>query len=274
VAEEKNEAVEDGREDQDAPAEGEEQQQEQQDDQEQGENPYAPLAAKMGWVPKDQFKGSPDDWKPAEDYILEGRNIQKGLATELKSVRAQLDTVAKTSASIVEQQVNDRLADLQRAHAAAVEDGDTDNALKIAENIGTLRAQANGNAQSGVQPGPDAIAFAERNASWFKKEPLATARAVEITNKLHAMGYDSATQCAEAEKAIKREFPHLFGHNGAKAPAGVHQPGSRGAGPSNRQKGFADMPKPAQDIAKDMVSRGVIPNADVYVKNYFANQKG
>jgi hypothetical protein len=34
------------------------------------------------------------------------------------------------------------------------------------------------------------------------------------------------------------------------------------------------MPKPAQDIAKDMVNRGVIPNADVYVKNYFANQKG
>jgi hypothetical protein len=36
------------------------------------------------------------------------------------------------------------------------------------------------------------------------------------------------------------------------------RPASRGAPPSNRQKGFADMPKEAQDIARDMVERKVI----------------
>jgi hypothetical protein len=273
VAEEKNEAVEDGREDQDAPPEGEEQQQEQQDDQEQGEDPYAPLAAKMGWVPKDQFKGDPDTWKPAEDFILAGRDIQKGLASDLKTVRAQLDTIGRTSASIVEQQVNDRLAKLRQAHAAAVEEGDQDTALKLAEDIGTLKAQAP--KPDGARIEPEAEAFVRKHANWFNVDPLATELAVRVSSNLASKGANTAEQLAEAEKAVRRHYPDLFGQaNGGKAPAGVHQPSSRSAGPSNRQKGFADMPKPAQDIAKDMVNRGVIPNADVYVKNYFANQKG
>jgi hypothetical protein len=54
----------------------------------------------------------------------------------------------------------------------------------------------------------------------------------------------------------------------------VNAPGSRSAGPSNRQKGFSDMPKPAQDIATEMEARGVIKSKDDYVRNYFANLEG
>jgi hypothetical protein len=58
---------------------------------------------------------------------------------------------------------------------------------------------------------------------------------------------------------MRQEMPQLFGEQkNGKPPAGVNQPGSRGAAPSNRQKGFADMPKEAQDIARDMVERKVI----------------
>jgi hypothetical protein len=72
-------------------------------------------------------------------------------------------------------------------------------------------------------------------------------------------------------------MPQLFkdGMNGQrKDPPGVNAPGSRGAPPSNRQKGFGDMPKEAQDIARDMKERGVIKSTDDYVRNYFANEAG
>jgi hypothetical protein len=72
-------------------------------------------------------------------------------------------------------------------------------------------------------------------------------------------------------------MPQLFkdGMNGTrKDPPGVNAPGSRGAPPSNRQKGFADMPKEAQDIARDMVERKVIKSTDDYTRNYFANLAG
>ena len=57
-------------------------------------------------------------------------------------------------------------------------------------------------------------------------------------------------------------------------PPRVHQPGNRATAPTNRAKGFADMPAAAQKVAKDMVERGVIPSLDAYVKNYWQNAEG
>jgi hypothetical protein len=63
--------------------------------------------------------------------------------------------------------------------------------------------------------------------------------------------------------------------NGTRKPLPASMLPAAGApGPSNRQKGFADMPKEAQDIARDMVERKVIKSTDDYARNYFANLEG
>jgi hypothetical protein len=235
------------------------------------DSPYAELAQKIGWVPKDQFGGPPEAWKPADQFIIDGRDIQRETASRLKTVESQLSNIAKTSASLVEQQVNERLDALRAQHADAVEAGDAPAALKIAQTIDTTLANVTP-ANSG--PSAEAQAFADRNSSWFNQpgQEYATARAREICNTLAAQGYDHGTQLRIAEQRMKQEMPQLFGEQkNGKPPAGVNQPGSRGAAPSNRQKGFADMPKEAQDIARDMVDRNVIKSTDDYVRNYFAN---
>jgi hypothetical protein len=239
------------------------------------DSPYAELAQKIGWVPKDQFSGPPEAWKPADQFIIDGRDIQRETSARLKGVESKLDTLTKTSASIVEQTVNERVAALREKHAEAVEAGDADQALKIAHTIDTTIATATP-ANSG--PSAEAQAFADRNSSWFNQpgQEYATARAREICNTLAAQGYkDHGTQLRIAEQRMRQEMPQLFGEQkNGKPPAGVNQPGSRGAAPSNRQKGFADMPKEAQDIARDMVERKVIKSQDDYVRNYFANLAG
>jgi hypothetical protein len=240
------------------------------------DSPYAELAQRIGWLPKDQFAGPPEQWKPADQFIIDGRDIQRETASRLKTVESQLSTISKTSASIVEQQVNERVEALRTQHAEAVEAGDADRALKISRTIDTTLAAAT----PAAIPSAEAQAFAERNSSWFQKpgNEYATARAIEIGNTLAAQGYtDHATQLRIVEQRLKQEMPQLFkdGLNGTrKDPPGVHAPGSRGAPPSNRQKGFGDMPKEAQDIARDMKERGVIATTDDYVRNYFANEAG
>jgi hypothetical protein len=212
----------------------------------------------------------------AETFIRAGRDIQRDTAAQLKAVRADLETVARTSASIVEQQVRERVEALRTQHAEAVEAGDADQALRIAQTIDTTLATA----KPAAGPSPEAAAFAERNSTWFQKpgNEYATARAIEICNTLAAQGYkDHGTQLRIAEQRLRQEMPQLFkdGMNGQrKDPPGVNAPGSRGAPPSNRQKGFADMPKEAQDIARDMVERKVIKSTDDYTRNYFANLAG
>jgi len=251
-----------------APVEGEEKQENPED------SPYADLAKEMGWVPKDQFNGNPDDWKSPEDFIRAGRDIQRETSRELKSVRSQLDTIAKTSASIVEQQVRERVDELTAKYSKAVEDGDATEAFKLASDIQALKTQ--GSSPATRQASPEAQAFAERNASWFNKpgHEYATARAVEITNMLAGQGYtDHGTQLRIAEQRLRQEMPELFGGKpmNGKPPAGVNQPSSRTSGASNRQKGFSDLPPEAQKIAADMADRGVIKSKDDYAKNYFAN---
>jgi hypothetical protein len=249
---------------------------EPEQEQDNGESsPYAPLAKDMGWTPRDQFQGDPSQWKDAETFIRDGRDIQRETSQRLKSVQNQLDTLAKTSASIVEQTVNERLAALQSKHAEAVDAGDTDEALRLAGQITTTKARITAPT---VAPPPEAQAFAERNASWFRKpgNEYATARAIEISNTLAGQGYtETEAQLRIVEQRMRQEFPQLFAQqqNGKPAP-GVNAPGSRTAAPSNRQKGFADMPIEAQNIARDMVDRKVIKDTDAYVRNYFENVKG
>jgi hypothetical protein len=227
-------------------------------------SPYDALARDMGWTPKEEFHGPAESWKSAEQFIRDGRDIQRSTAQELKALRQTVETIGKTSATIVEQEVNRRVADLTDQFNKAVEDGDGKKAYELGAEIQKVQT-----VKPPVGPPPEAQMFAERNKAWFGKDPLATALAVEVTNKLHTQGYDNATQLDSAEKEVRRIYPHLFAQ--PKPAPGVHSPGARGPQNNGRAKGFGDMPAEAQKIATDMVSRGVIPDKDAYAKNYWLN---
>jgi hypothetical protein len=126
-------------------------------------------------------------------------------------------------------------------------------------------------------PPPEVHDFVTRHSNWFNVDPAATMRAREVSDRLAATGASVGEQLAAAERVVRAEYPDLFKGqaNGTQRQAPyVATPGSRGSAPSNRAKGFSDMPKAAQDIAKDMADRGVIPDINAYAKNYWQNAEG
>jgi hypothetical protein len=144
----------------------------------------------MGWVPRDQYQGVPENWKPAEQFILDGRDIQRETSRELKGVRAQLEILGKTSASIIEQQVNDRVAKLTEQYHALVEEGRTGESLQVAEQIATIKAQPITPGVNGNGPSPDAQAFAD-SATRGSRSPatrMRHSRAIEICNESRRAG--------------------------------------------------------------------------------------
>jgi len=240
--------------------------------------PYDALARDLGWVPQSEFSGPADQWRDAETFIRTGRDIQRDTARELKTLRGTLDNISRTNATILQAEVDRRVAERAAEYQRLVDDGDSAGAFRVANEIAALRATPT--TPGNTAPGSEAQDFAQRNASWFQKDTLATAEAVEICEKLSRQGYDHATQLAEAEKHIRRTRPDLFKDqmNGHKPQAGVHRPGARSPqGGGNRQKCFADMPAEAQKVANDLVERGVIKadTADaakaMYARNYWAN---
>lgn len=233
-------------------------------------DPIADLAKTMGWRPKEEFKGDPNLWKPADEYIRAGGEIQRGQSRELKDLRTTMDNIARTNAAIVQSTIAAEREKLVNKYNQAVEDGDGQQIWKITQDINKL----NGEEQKLVAPPPappppEAQSWVQRN-EWFNRDPLARDLALNVAERYARAGHSSEDQLAAAEREVKKQYPHLFPAQ-QKDPPGVAQPGGRGPAPRKQGSTFADLPQEAKKIAADMAERGVIPDKEAYAKQYWQN---
>lgn len=228
--------------------------------------PIINLASELGWVPKDQFRGDPEKWRPADEFIKAGRDIQQTVSRELRSVKQQVERFGRVSAQLLEDKVAERDAYWQQQRAQAVEEGD----LAAVDRADAERQKLRQTAPQVQQGPPEVEDWIGRN-EWFKKDPLAQMRAKEISDGLARNGVtDVSEQLRQVERAIRREFPEHFPAK-AKDPPATQTGLSRKAAPSNRAKGFADMPAESQQMAKDMVRRNPSVTLEAIAASYWAD---
>lgn len=120
------------------------------------ERPIEERAKEMGWRPKDEFRGNPESWTDAEDYVRRGEQIlpivksdNQRLRTELNSARTQL---AAVTAQITEAQesiaalkefnnannltvVKGQRSDLAKRLVTARRDGDVEAEAELQEQL-------------------------------------------------------------------------------------------------------------------------------------------
>lgn len=226
--------------------------------------PIANLARELGWTPREEWHGDAEKWKPADQFIRDGREIQQSTARELRSVREQLDRIGGVTETIVQDRVSAARAQWEQEIAQATEEGDTSRVLELARK--EPRTQARGG------PDPTVASWVAKN-EWFNKDPLAQTRAQELSDKLAHLPVPE--QLAQVERAIRKEFPEHFPAP-AKNPPATQTGSSRAAAPGNRMKGFADMPAASQQVALKMIERHPSMTKEGFAKAYWAdpqNQK-
>lgn len=227
------------------------------------------VAASIGWTPKDKFTGPEEKWKPADKFIIDGRKAERNMKRSLEEMRSTLETVSKTSASIMEDKLREQADTLAAKYETAVEAGDTKVAAAALRDHDRVQAKLEGK-DPATRPAPssETEAWASKN-NRVLRDPAAAERAIALCEP-YARANWSATQQLEAiEPRLRQEFPHLFDDKG---PPGVEAPRSRTAAPQKRGNTVADMPKEAQEIAKDMADRKLINSPEDYARNYFAQQ--
>jgi hypothetical protein len=202
------------------------------------------LASELGWKPKDQYRGDPNDWKPATDFIRASRDINQSLSRELRGVRDQVSRMESVSSQLLRDKLAERDAYWANQQAEAVKDGDHAAVDRIVSERLKIRQEA---VPVDDTP-PETQDFIERNKAWFGKDRLATMRAREICGQLAKDGVPPAEQLRDAERAIRKEYPELFPTPAKQAP-GVQTATSRNASTTSRKKGFADMPSESQQMA-------------------------
>ena len=209
------------------------------------------LASEMGWRPKDDWKGDPEKWKPAHDFMRATVDVNHKLSNRLKGVEDQLARVARTSATITEREVAKERDRLLKEQNEAFDAGDLETFRRAEKELAKVDAV--------VHPTvPDEThAFIERNASWFQKDQEATAWAINRTNELAATGLGHARQLAIVEREAKAMFPEFFEAEKPKPkPAPLNTPGNRAA--VSGKKGFSSLPADAQKAAIDFErTRGI-----------------
>ncbi len=231
-------------------------------------DPVDTLASEMGWAPKDQFKGNPEDWKPAADFIKAGRDIQKTLSRELKDVRSTVETMSRTQGALLQQQIEERDAYWLGKRREAIQEGDE----AAVEHADRQREHLARQVPSPHTEDPAGRTFVERHSAWWGKDTEATRYAVGRADYYAQQGVSGDRQIRAVEQDMKGIFPDLF-PAAAKPPPAVSAPASRSATPANRAKSFHDLTPAEQRVARDMADRGVIQNVDAYVKARFQQEK-
>lgn len=224
-------------------------------------DPIEALASELGWKPQDQYSG--DNWKPAADFIKAGREIQHSYARDIKSMREQMDRMSGVTTQLVQDKVAERDAYWQQQLNQAVEDGDTARVTQLVEQRPSHQTQ-----QQPGQLSPETTAWIGKN-EWFNKDPLAQARAIEICDRLKHLPISE--QLAQAERGIRKEFPEHFAPP-AKQPPATQTAQARNPSPSNRAKGFAEMPAESQAMARDMVRRNPGLTLEAIAKSFWSQE--
>lgn len=219
------------------------------------------LASELGWCPKDEWRGDPDEWKPASAFLRNTVDINKRLSRDLKATREASERAARAAASITERAVEAERSRLLAERQQAFDAGDGQAFNNVERQLASLPTQAP--AQSG-----ETQQFIERNASWYGKNKEASELAYAKCEELARLGVPMAQQLVLAEQTVRQAYPELF-RQATKGPAQVDTGQPRATSTLRKgPKGYNDLPPDAKKAADDFARRGRATK-DEYAKLYW-----
>lgn len=178
-----------------------------------------------GWVPKDEWKGNPDEWVPAKVFNLKGElfgRIAKDKAI-IAELRQAVDALVDHNKKIDEVAYKRALADLKRDKQAALEEGDTRAVMEIDDKIEEVREEAarvkeefEQKVAAKAAPVNPTFEAWHANNQWYLQDRVATEYANEIAQQMFQAA-NAAGRQVEADKLynevtrkVRQKFPEKF----------------------------------------------------------------
>lgn len=241
-------------------------------------------AEKMGWTPKDQFKGDPAKWRPADEFVERGENMlpilraaNKKNEREIADLKATVKQFADYQGQVEKKAYDRAVADLKAARAAAIKAGDGEAFDKLDEKLDELKQDAP-KAKRDDKEAEDEVFNA-----WLSKNKWAEDKKLQIVGRAIAEALVEDGETAKGTdlldlvtKEMKVRYPEKFENQRRNAAPSVEG----GAGPRRSGgKSYADLPADARAACDRMAKNGFPDDpkkqADFkagYVKNYHAEE--
>lgn len=250
-------------------------------EQENGEeitvDPVVEKAKGMGWVPKEDFRGDPERWTPADKFVERGENI-------LPIVKERLDHVIKENQELkasfkefndyhkktAEREFNRAVETLEQRKIDAVQNADVDEYRQVQREEHELWKERPQPVPQANIPSPEFVQFTKEN-DWYQSDAEMKAYADMIGNGIAAtragqISYGDILK--EVEKEVKARYPGKFQNQRRESANSVERSSDTGL-PVKGGKTYNDLPPEDRKDCDKYVK--TIPGftKEQYVKDYF-----
>lgn len=223
-------------------------------------------AREMGWTPKEEFKGDPDKWVDAKDWVERAPlydNKQNPFYGEMKKLRSKSRSLEKTVDELkqhynrVEETAYQRAVEtLKQQKLTALEEGDHKAVLQIDDRIDELKEQK----RTAVQPpklDPAFESWLEDNP-WYDNDPRMRAYADEVGVRFANDHPDRPPQevFEYAAERVQGRFADKFHNARREQPASVE--GGRTSPAKPGKPRWSDMPEHFQKAGDKFVRQGIM----------------
>jgi hypothetical protein len=229
-------------------------------------------ATAAGWVPKEQWKGDPKKWKPAEEFLHFRDSVlplvqkeNRSLRDENRALLTRLERLEAADRARAEQGEALSLETLQFERQQAQEIGDWKKVGELDKQLieSTVKKVVKPT-QDAQRPQVDPAAnriwgeFVAEN-EWAKDHRMQQV----LTEKLWVMRQAGSTLIGrelleEAKDRIRREYPEIFTTRRERPPAMTETSGVNGASQNSRTLRWADLLPEVRQALEPMIGQSGI----------------
>ena len=246
-------------------------------------------ARRLGWVPKDDFRGDPDRWRPADEFLERGERILplvlkdndrlhgrlSELETMLKETRESSKELLAFTSKAEERAYTRAKAEIEAKIEAAAATADPNAVRQGMRELDQLNADH-------VKPEPKKEADKPavnidpviqdwiKKEEWFTKSPALNTYATEVFGEIEREkpGLTRSEMLAETKRRTMDKFPEKFGINPKRDEAAAVASPSGAVARKSKGKSYDDLPAEAKKACDKFVRTIPGYTRDKYVKDY------
>jgi len=264
-------------------------------------------ARAQGWVPKEDFRGNPEQWRDADDFVRRGEeetpilrernrdmarkiaDLETRLNTETSGYQARIQKIERMSEAALQKQRESIESNYAHAMRQAVEIGDVSRYDQL--NVDRVRAVQDYDQQlnerispqgqrppaQGQQMPAEAAATVDgwiRSNEWFNrdKELAAVAEAHHVRLLRDRPGMSLAENLSETTKYVRQRYSDKFGSPSQAGLGSMVESGSgRMAASSRQSKGVSHLSAVERSAGEKFVREGLFKDLGEYAKELFTD---
>jgi hypothetical protein len=253
-------------------------------------------AKTMGWVTMEDFKGDPDKWTSAEDYVDKADNIMpimraqnrkyeeelkaksigwKKTEEELAALKKTVENIVRINTNVSEREYERAMETIRNEQATAIENNDGEKFKALEAQKDTLvknRPEKVEIVKEDPPVNPEFTKWVTHN-TWYNDDP-------ELRNYSDYMASVVSRENPQLEgealfeavkNRVKATFPDKFENPNRNKAGDVDGGTNQGGSGEKKNKSYRDLPADARSACDRFVAEGLMTREE-YAKDYFEEE--